>query len=103
MTDLTAITTPYGLLDETTKKALREHGGPYQCYTLNGVWQDLTWGFNWMTFHVYRVKPEPPKPREWWINMYEDECSYRYLTRHDADASASPNRIECVHVREVLE
>ena len=30
MTDLTKITTPYGLLDDETKEALKAHGGPYE-------------------------------------------------------------------------
>ncbi len=31
-TDLTTITTPYGLLDEDTQKAMKECGGPWQYY-----------------------------------------------------------------------
>lgn len=30
--DLTAITTPFGLLDEATQEALRAHGGPYEWF-----------------------------------------------------------------------
>lgn len=64
MTDLTKITTPFGLLDAETQEALMAHGGPYEVFT----------GFRWETsgapspagYMVYRVKPAPPKPRECW-------------------------------------
>ena len=62
--DLTAITTPFGLLDDATREALKSHGGPYEIWSRNG-WIDV-----WPEFDrtcAYRVKPQPPKPREWWI------------------------------------
>jgi len=51
----------------------------------------------------YRVKPEPPKPREWWINRYThlDDCIH--ASKADADRNATSCRIECVHVREILD
>ncbi len=66
MTDLTAITTPFGLLDDATREALRRHGGPYEWY-LRGGWRtpDET---AFRDDIAYRVKPSPPKPREWHIN-----------------------------------
>lgn len=60
MTDLTKITTPFGLLDEDTQKALRECGGPWECYHTNG-WEDLV-DPNWFPNVAYRQKPQPPKP-----------------------------------------
>jgi len=60
MVDLTKITTPYGLLDEATQKALKEHGGPYEYYGISG------WTFvrnpEWHQTCTYHVKPQPPKP-----------------------------------------
>lgn len=67
MIDLTAITTPFGLLDETTREALMAHGGPWEVFTTFG------WGFwggdrlAWTDDRTYRVKPQPPSPREWWV------------------------------------
>lgn len=59
--DLTAITTPFGLLDDETQKALANRGGPYEWF--DGEWQfadgDIT--EPGLAF-VYRVKPKPPAP-----------------------------------------
>jgi hypothetical protein len=48
-----------------------------------------------------------PKPREWWMNIYQGPWSqHPYATKADADAADHHNgdrRVECVHVREVLE
>ncbi|MFN7002211.1 MAG: hypothetical protein ACK4NW_02130 [Roseinatronobacter sp.] len=43
--DLTAIKTPFGLLDEATQQALRDHGGPYEIFGTYG-WSDGTPLFN---------------------------------------------------------
>lgn len=49
----------------------------------------------------YRVKPEL---REWWINIYPG-CGIGVLhdTQADADAYSKPERLECIHIREVLD
>ena len=44
----------------------------------------------WADCCSYRVKPEPKKPREWWVHPYVN------------DVSSSPV-INYIHVREVLE
>ncbi len=67
--DLTAITTPLGLLDEATREALIAHGGPYEKYVEQG-WEEITWPA-WNSSTVYRVKQQPPKPREWWMRLDE--------------------------------
>lgn len=55
--DLTAITTPFGLLDEATQGALRAHGGPYE-YWYSGEWIE---GCNVGNLEcwAWRVQPEP--------------------------------------------
>ena len=50
--DLTAITTPFGLLDEATQAALKAHGGPYEAYFYRG-WGACEPGFTTST--AYRV------------------------------------------------
>ena len=50
--DLTAITTPFGLLDEATQAALKAHGGPYEAYFYRG-WGACEPGFTPST--AYRV------------------------------------------------
>lgn len=57
--DLTKITTPFGLLDETTQEALRAHCGPWECYAHNG-WSDTHWP-SWNGHLVYRVKRAPKR------------------------------------------
>ena len=57
--DLTKITTPFGLLDETVQEQLRLHGGPYEYFGTSGNWESLHSLFEWLPNFVYRVKPEP--------------------------------------------
>lgn len=57
--DLTAIVTPYGLVDPDVQNELRAHGGPYQFYAENGKWVTLHTLFEWLPNFAYRVKPEP--------------------------------------------
>ena len=56
--DLTAITTPFGLLDEATQEALRAHGGPYECYGGAGWWL-MRYEPIWAPFETYRIKAGP--------------------------------------------
>lgn len=97
MQDLTKITTPFGLLDPETQEALRAHGGSYERYSSKG-WVD-SHAPVWYVENAYRVKPQPPKPREWWI---VGGCSaYKSKTAAvNAVQSFIPPSI--VHVREVL-
>ena len=57
MTDLTKITTPFGLLDKETQDALKAHGGPWEMYT--GKWNDTSRLPAFFDHVVYRVKPSP--------------------------------------------
>ena len=67
MTDLTKITTPFGLLDAETQGAMKAHGGPYEFWSGEG-WNYTDYCNNdWAIAH--RVKPTPPKPREWWLRL----------------------------------
>ncbi len=66
MTDLTAITTPFGLLDVNTRHMLMAHDGPFEMWTSGSGWtanDRPRWGGDF----VYRVKPLPPQPREGWV------------------------------------
>ena len=55
--DLTAITTPFGLLDEATQEALRAHGGPYE-YWYEGEWHDSEQPLS-LSCWAWRVKSDP--------------------------------------------
>lgn len=46
-----------------------------------------------------RIKP---KPREWWDNIFAGNRVDRHLSKEHAEANAY-NRIECIHVREVID
>lgn len=102
MTDLTKITTPFGLLDAETQKALQEHCGPFEFYDYRGLWSDIGSG-EWFPSLAYRVKPQPPKPREWWANIYPG-VGFMHATKAEADKNSSGmGRLECIKVVEVLE
>ena len=76
MTDLTKITTPFGLLDKATQEALRYHweGGMIEYYSSNG-WKGIC-NLCWLPNTVYRAKPEPVRvklnysyPLHVWTNI----------------------------------
>jgi hypothetical protein len=95
MTDLTKIEKPFGLLDESTQKALRECGGPWEVFDDDG-WVD-TADPGWFHGSTYRQKPQPPKPREWWIGELSGVA-------YPAEPQKSPpNGSYYIHVREVIE
>lgn len=91
MTDLTAITTPWGLLDDATREALKAHGGPYEYWNAKrDEWREPCGGPDWFKADVYRVKPQPPKPREvwtfgWMCTREEAEESLRFLQDQNPD------------------
>jgi hypothetical protein len=66
------------------------------------TWSHLEGGtINVIAFRITRLYREPKKPREWWVNVYPD-FSGAWPTKSVADDQADSERIECVHVREVL-
>lgn len=101
MQDLTKIDKPFGLLDEATQKALREYEGELEGFGERG-WEALTNHPGWLSYFTYRAKPQPPQPREWWLNVYGSGRSSAHPTKEEAD-TCSANRLACVRVREVLE
>ena len=94
--DLTAITTPFGLLDRETQEALRAHGGPLEHWT--GLGWHLSSDPYFASATTYRVKPAPPKPREWWVNLRE----YAPIPYHPNDNAEHYAAHGCIRVREVL-
>lgn len=103
MIDLTTITTPFGLLDAETREALRAHGGPYE-YWNGGSWTNSASE----TLHdidtalTYRVKPAPPKPREFWLlfDHAGKHGTFPYVYAQPVEASTPEGFV--IHVREVL-
>jgi hypothetical protein len=58
-----------------------------------------------ISFHITRLYREPRPAREWWVNRYygSPNDDTLFASRAEADSAAlDENRIECVHVREVL-
>lgn len=103
--DLTAITTPFGLLDRETQKALKEHGGPYEYWFSSSLaWREAFYNPGWCASNVYRVKPAPPKPREVWINLYPHGIgNYNFKSQQQADLSQGMGRLKCLRFREVID
>ena len=58
MQDLTKITTPWGLLDEETKAALKAHNGPIEYWTGRDEWAQAP-GPPRHENLTYRAKPPP--------------------------------------------
>jgi hypothetical protein len=66
---------------------------------LTNQWTECTDGTSWnFDFFEYRIKPEPPKPREWWLVMSGDEPIAIRDCQLPPDSKYQPR----VHVREVL-
>lgn len=58
--DLTAITTPLGLLDDATRDALKAHGGPYRYWDFDAArWFDELGHPIWFDGNILSVKPSP--------------------------------------------
>lgn len=66
--DLTAITTPFGLLSEEVKSALAAHGGPYEIVDESGWSEKLFKVFG--DKYTYRVRPLPPEPKVEEVVLY---------------------------------
>jgi hypothetical protein len=101
MTDLTKITTPFGLLDAETQQALRDHlaaGGELEVY--NNGWRELVGAdFYFGSPVTYRAKPKP-KPLELWVNEYDWGFGEVHQTKPDANKWPQPNRIRCIRLIE---
>jgi hypothetical protein len=67
------------------------------------------WLFNGELFvpgFEYRIVPDPPKAREWWVNVYNrgrGGCDAAHLSKDEAENQAIVGCLECVHVREILD
>lgn len=96
--DLTKITTPFGLLDAETQTELRHAPGIIEYY--RGPNWTATGSPAWDAATVYRVRAQPPKPREWWIACTGSLLEI-YETRTGAENSCRAPKV--IHVREVLE
>jgi hypothetical protein len=73
----------------------------------SGIWINSYGGCSWdFSEYDYRVKPEPPKPREWFLVSHanNEPCSVCGLhsSRNEA-ATGRNNLMGVIHVREVLE
>ena len=106
MIDLTKITTPFGLLDAETQEALKTHGGPWEYYDVGSEWEDCT-DAAWIDRTTYRVKPAPPKPREYWIAEwgpdYEGRQSFTDIASMASYLDGTrKDKLRITHVREVL-
>jgi hypothetical protein len=98
---LTQIETAYGILLEKQPeiaKALRECGGPWERYTNNGDWAKIPTPA-WEPSGVYRLKPQPPKPREFWLVREHADRAWQVMHREPKATIWA----DVIPVREVLE
>ena len=82
--------------------AAHRDGVAIQCASLNelDVWRDLVGNPVWnFSSTRYREKPEPPKPREWWIERIPGGETNLWTSRQSAVIGRAQ---EIIHVREVL-
>ena len=105
MTDLTKITTAFGLLDETTQKALKAHEGSWEVYA-SGGWE-FTPNPTWWKAYVYRAVAQPPKPREWFV-LAGDDGSVHAIGDNMAELARTSSifglvNARTIKVREVIE
>lgn len=73
MTDLTKITTPFGLLDEETQQALQmahTSGKIIEAYSALSKWEFLD-APGWVSSMTYRVRPEPETTTVY-VNLWRD-------------------------------
>lgn len=68
-----------------------------------GAWYDTS-NPVWSPYQDYRVKPEPPKPREIFVNEYKDGLSdYYWHLQGDAANAGNEGVVRIVKFREVIE
>ena len=96
--DLTDLKTPFGLLDRKTQEALKAHGGPYELWR-GSLWGDVDPHDDFDSWYSYRVKPAPPKPREFWLRF--DMNGNAPIVYGTETEPVTPDGF-VVHVREVL-
>lgn len=65
---------------------------------------NFSWGVSDTSLPMlFRVVEEYKEPREFWVNVYEGDCySSLYQSKESADMLATSNRLDCIHVREVI-
>lgn len=70
--DLTAITTPFGLLPDDVQEALRDHGGPWEAFC-----RECGSAYEWRSSDnlsrealSHRVRPQPPAPKVEEVVLY---------------------------------
>ena len=85
MTDLTKITTPFALLDDETREALKAHGGPYEYWGFSAAEWLISKRPRWATGIIYRVAPGTKDSINWdhvsgkFICMARDANGWAYV------------------------
>ncbi len=104
MTDLTKITTPFGLLDMDVQQALRESaaaGDKIEAYVIapgdTARWVECINGPFFDPWKAYRVKP---RSLEFWTNEYDWGYGSLRPTKAEADKWGEGGRIRCIRLIE---
>lgn len=81
MTDLTKLTTPFGLLDRETQDALRANGLLREIFT-GSQWK-VTESPHWVDKYTYRARPAPLVPDSIDWSHVAPKVRYMARDRHD--------------------
>lgn len=92
MTDLTKITTPFGLLDEETQRALKECGGPWEIFDYRGKWSSRDKP-EFCKSHAYRQKPQPREYVAWVVVADDGEIESLWGQRQHQHANYHASEI----------
>jgi hypothetical protein len=100
--DLTKLTTPFALLNAETQNALENHIGQLEFCNAGTEWEWFPVAGKplWCRSNVYRVKPAPPKPREFWLRF---DMNGTLPVVYGTPTEPGTEDGFVVHVREVIE
>jgi len=87
--DLTAIKTPWCLLDDDTQARLRAEP-EVQMLQYGGAWVKVT--SSWTGIYTYRAKSKPVRVVRW-VNVYQNGNGPSYGSRASADLYLGSNRL----------
>ena len=80
-------------------------GAKIECKHKNKEWRDASSDDirSWYEDAEYRIKPEPPKPREWMVSVSTRKHPSPGVAYEYQECDKDDPKFECVRVREIIE